>query len=655
MNSFNHGIDLSNLDPGLIDIVDEITEMFAAGEEPQLDDLCSKYPHVAEPLRRLFPAIAMLATAGFSNSDAHFETSLSESTTPRTLGDFKILRELGRGGMGIVYEAEQVSLGRRVALKILPLAAMLDAQQLARFKNESRAAAALRHPNIVGVHAVGVERGVHYYAMELIEGQSLASVIADIRSESDLQHRRLPAISESRSSECAGEVDTKVAAQNAISTRLSHSGTGFHRTVAEIGIQAAEALEYAHDQGVVHRDIKPANLMINERGQVFITDFGLARIETDAGLTVSGDLLGTIRYMSPEQASGDAILDHRTDIYSLGLVLYELLTQCHAFNDTDRHQLLSKIADADPIAPCRINAAIPKDLETIVLKAIAKLPESRYVTAQAMSDDLQRFLDNRPVIARRAGRLENAWRWIRRAHRNPLTASLSLILLFLLLGLALVGPVCSIKYAQLAARESEARKSAELATARAARNCQRLQAVLDNVLMKVATEIASRPGLETFSHDLYEQAFSYYTDILGERGNDHDIRLALAISCRELGGYDADFRSGSQTAELYATALAALESLANDFPENMHIKMELAETLRRQGHLSKDSNPVDSLKLLTRSVALGSEVLKTSRIPQDQCRVSACRSQLAALTWKRESSIALKTYTNLHSTTVKRH
>lgn len=437
MNPFGPDSELSSLDPQLIEIVDEVTEMFAAGREPKMDELCLRYPQFATTLTKLYPAIAMLAIAGVSASGSKAKATETKLPIHGMLGDFQIVRELGRGGMGVVYEAEQLSLGRRVALKILPFAGMLDSRQLARFKNESKAAAALRHPNIVGVHAVGVERGVHYYAMEMIEGQCLSSVITDLRATFERSSGKHHTASSKPSNDLAN-AETEIKDQHAVSTRLSKSNTGIYRAVADIGIQAAEALEYAHRRGVVHRDVKPANLLLNHQGQLFVTDFGLARIETDSGLTVTGDLLGTVRYMSPEQASGNPILDQRTDVYSLGLVLYELLALRPAFNQSDRNLLLREIAEKDPPPPSRFRDGIPKDLETIVLKAIAKQPHLRFASAQEFADDLKRFLEHRPIAARRVGRLERTWRW---AYRNRPVALLAATVLTVALLLAILGPL----------------------------------------------------------------------------------------------------------------------------------------------------------------------------------------------------------------------
>ena len=233
----------------------------------------------------------------------------------RVLGDFRILREVGRGGMGIVYEATQISLQRRVALKILPFAAVFDQRRLERFQKEVRAAAALSHPNVTGIYSVGCEQGVHYYAMQYVEGQTLAEIIKSLPGSS------LP----------------------------SYGSPEFFRSVAELGVQAAVGLAYAHEKGVIHRDVKPSNLIVDAGGHLWVTDFGIATTCGNADLTATGNSLGTLRYMSPEQISGhrDGLSRH-TDIYSLGVTLYELLSLRPAFPDPEPHQLMRRISEARP-------------------------------------------------------------------------------------------------------------------------------------------------------------------------------------------------------------------------------------------------------------------------------------------------------------------
>ena len=366
------------------------------------------------------------------------------------LGDFRILRELGRGGMGVVYEAEQLSLGRRIALKVLPFAAMLDKQQLARFKNEARAAATLDHPNIVAIYSVGAERSVHYYAMQLVEGQSLAQMIAKLRGKSDVRDplsvaetaafSAAPAPSPPLTPPHRGEGDgcTVRDLQAAISTLLVVDSREYFRSVSQLGIQAAEALDHAHQNGILHRDIKPANLLVDDSGKLWITDFGLARIEADAGMTMTGDMLGTLRYMSPEQALAKrVVVDHRSDIYSLGVTLYELLTLRPAFAGDDRHELLRQIAFEEPRKPRQINGRIPQDLETIVLKALEKNPLDRYVTAREMADDLRRFSEHRSIHARRPTLLQRTQKLLRR-HRVAANIVAAAAVLILICGTAVV-------------------------------------------------------------------------------------------------------------------------------------------------------------------------------------------------------------------------
>ncbi|HZT80644.1 MAG TPA: serine/threonine-protein kinase, partial [Gemmataceae bacterium] len=333
---------------------------------------------------------------------------------PESLGDLDLLREVGRGGMGVVYEAVQRSLGRRVALKVLPFAATMDPRHLQRFQNEARAAASLDHPHIVKVHAVGQERGVHFYAMQFIVGQSLAELLAGqglaSRGRQPPEDRNATAAyavppgadAPGSPANALGSPDLAMHPVAAASTQTAPRDIAYFRRVAEWGIQAAEALEHAHGLGIVHRDVKPGNLLIDGHGQLWVTDLGLARTAAHSGLTMTGDLVGTLRYMSPEQAlAKHGLVDHRTDVCSLGATLYELLTGRPAVEGQDRQEILKRIAEEEPRPPRVLDRAIPADLETGVLKALAKEPAERYAAAKDLADDLRRFLDHRPIQARR--------------------------------------------------------------------------------------------------------------------------------------------------------------------------------------------------------------------------------------------------------------
>jgi eukaryotic-like serine/threonine-protein kinase len=403
----------SGREEALDDLLDELASRLKRGEEIDMDEVVRAHPEHAGQIRQVLPAMRLLAEIGH-----HQPGGAEDGERPPTgqLGDFRLLREVGRGGMGIVYEAEQISLGRLVALKVLSFAAALDARRQQRFVNEAQAAAHLCHPHIVPVYAVGCERGVHYYAMQLIDGRTVAGLIESAGCP--------PA---------AGAAPTPP--RGALTTEASTTALVSFRGVAELGVQAAEALDYAHEQGVVHRDVKPGNLLVDTHGHLWVTDFGLARFQADAGLTLTGDLVGTLRYMSPEQAQGrNAAVDARTDVYALGAVLYELLTLRPAFDSHDRQALLRQIAEEEPAAPRGHNRAVPVELETIVLKALAKEPSGRYATAGELADDLRRFLEHRPIRARRPTLAERSGKWMRR-HRPVVTAA-ALFLVLAVLGLA---------------------------------------------------------------------------------------------------------------------------------------------------------------------------------------------------------------------------
>jgi tetratricopeptide (TPR) repeat protein len=495
----------------LKDLLTDSVDFRSLGDFGRLDSL----PGSAESNSRHEPGSGFLRrlklaspapVPGVDLDNGEFETQL-----PSPLGDFRLLREIGRGGMGVVYEAEQMSLGRRVALKVLPFASTLDARTLQRFRNEAQAAAHLHHPNIVPVHATGCERGVHFYAMQYIKGQTLAALIAELRQRAGTGSvpQRSTRLQMPGALEPVGSGDlrltgpyspaivqtlfgeTTIDPAKPSSAVRSFKSWQFFQTVAHLGIQAAEALEHAHELGIIHRDIKPGNLLIEhtpappgcdtvtrcgtvsdrattgagEELRLWITDFGLAHMASVGGqagcnLTLTGDLVGTLRYMSPEQALAKrVIIDHRTDIYSLGVTLYELLTLTPAFTGQDRQELLRQIAFEEPRPPRRINKAIPAELETMVLKAIEKNPADRYATAQDLAHDLHRFLEDKPILARRPSMVQRARKWTRR-HRAATWALVCVAAVWLLAA----GSLLYERHRRLAAVAQQVRES--LATAR---------------------------------------------------------------------------------------------------------------------------------------------------------------------------------------------
>ncbi len=450
-------------------VADEFLERQRCGEKPTAEEYAARHPEAAELLRKV---LASLEIINQSRAPGDQAPGLAEEPSAGILGDFRIMCEIGRGGMGIVYEAEQISLGRRVALKVLPFAATMDPRQLQRFHNEARAAACLQHPHIVPVYAVGCERSVHFYAMQLIDGQPLDRLLDTLRGsqkpraseEGALTEAAGPKKSAQPSSLSVRETIREVRDQASTLPSLDQ-GQGYFRRIAELIRQAAEALEHAHLLGIVHRDVKPANLLLDTLGNVWMTDFGLAQIQSDARLTMTGDLVGTLRYMSPEQALAQrVVIDHRTDVYSLGATLYELLTLAPVFGGRDRQEVLRQIAFEDPRPPRRLNKSIPTELETIVLKAMEKNPADRYATAQALADDLRRFLQDETIRARRPALGKRVMRWSRK-HR-PLVAAAASVLAVAVVLAGSVGWVVKDRADQQTNAEGRVAEALEIAEAK---------------------------------------------------------------------------------------------------------------------------------------------------------------------------------------------
>ncbi len=434
-------------------LAEEFLERHRRGERPTVEEYEARHPELAAAIRDLFPALLLMENLGAGSlgvpaarGDRAAVTVDGPGSEPgpapgQQLGDYHILREIGYGGMGVVYEAEQGSLGRRVALKVLPPRALANPVQVRRFEREARAAGRLHHTNIVPVFGVGREGDTHYYVMQYIQGQPLSEVLAELRrlrqgsgaaaglgaAKAGAGRGAAPADPTGPPSAadvaCSLWVDafaptagdpgstdavlpTAAGPQpeaspapleatggprpdsNALvrSATPAHSGWRYARTVARLGIQAAEALDYAAQQGVLHRDVKPSNLLLDVRGTLWVTDFGLAKLSDSEDLTHTGDILGTLRYMAPERFRGRG--DIRSDIYGLGLTLYELLALRPAFEETDRSRLIDMITRAELPRLLKLDPAIPRDLATIVHKAIACDSSDRYLTAGDLAADL---------------------------------------------------------------------------------------------------------------------------------------------------------------------------------------------------------------------------------------------------------------------------
>ncbi len=541
-----------------------------AGRPVDLETLMIDHAEVAERLQTCLGALNLVQQATAELAGTRVEAT---PVAVGRLGDFDIIREVGRGGMGVVYEAQQISLGRKVALKVLPFAATLDPRQLQRFLLEAQAAAILHHVHIVPIFSVGSERGVHYYAMQFIDGQTLADAIAFLRNPTP--------------EGMAAEPGAATATNAALATQRSANSPGYFRSVARLGVQAAEALEHAHQLGVIHRDIKPGNLLVDRAGDLWITDFGLARLRSHTEITMSGDAVGTLRYMSPEQALVKrALVDHRTDIYSLGATLYELLTLQPAYPGVDRQEVLHRIALGEPLAPRAISRLIPIELETIVLKAMTHEPEGRYATARELADDLTRYLEHRPIFAVRPGWNERLSKWVWR-HRSVLLTATAIALLA-----AVALSVMTIRLWQQQTETSTAlelarvkEREAQAGQDRAEANFRKVLSGLDRLLRSLEKPSwETSPEIAALRREIADHGIRIFQDYIDESGTDQAVRYQAARAYEMLTNMYLLSKQFEQADNLHRKAVALMEQLLIESPKNTEYCLALARVRNNMGN-----------------------------------------------------------------------
>jgi serine/threonine protein kinase/tetratricopeptide (TPR) repeat protein len=573
-------------------------ERLRQGQSPSIEEYTAQHPDLAGEIRELFPTIAVTERLKARQARSSDGRATLGSARLERLGDFRLIREIGRGGMGVVFEAEQESLGRRVAVKVLPHQVLVDGRHLKRFQREARIAANLHHTNIVEVFGVGEQDGFHYYVMQYIRGVGLDAVIP-VLAKLVRSPESIPPSPAAAPATIAGSEDAT--AEAAVRQLLGGEaglrpdgrlGPHYWHSVARIGLQAADALHYAHGQGTLHRDIKPANLLLDTQGTVWLADFGLAKAAQSDDISLSHDVVGTLRYMAPEQFGGKT--DRRSDIYSLGLTLYELLTLRSAYEETDHTRLIQRITQGPPPAPGSTNREIPRDLETIILKAISHDVSQRYQSAELMADDLRCFLEDRPIRARRVGPVERLGRWCR---RNKSLAGLTGTTLFLLV---MVAAVASIGYIRTksalhgeALERAKAEANASLAIEALDRIFEQFSPTRTPMLPQLAPEGAQNepidaPGSPILSREaaaLLEEMLPFYDRLAQQTGNNDKLRAETAEANQRVGGIRQRLGQVDEAIKAYGRAIALYEDLGAGSRANPNLKLELARIENELGRL----------------------------------------------------------------------
>ncbi len=510
-----------------------------------------------------------------SGPGAQGQRDSSEPARVRYFGDYEITRELARGGMGVVFLARQVSLNRKVALKMILAGQLADDIDVKRFYTEAEAAANLDHPGIVPIHEVGQHDGQHYFSMGFVEGQSLAQLLA--------------------------------------------TGPLPPRDAAALLAKVADAIEYAHSRGVIHRDLKPGNILLGPNGNPRVTDFGLAKkVAGDSGLTASGQIMGTPSFMPPEQAGGNrGDVGPAADVYSLGATLYAMVTGRPPFQAATAMDTVIQVVGNEPVAPRRLNAGIPRDLETIVLKCLEKEPAKRYESAAALAGDLRRFLSGEPILARPVGPAERAWRW---SKRNRLVASLLTIVAILTAAGTTTITVLwlraeSSRREALAATErtKQALKDEMAASARAEASAATARRAVNDYLDKITdSPQLHRPGLIGLRRDLLTQALTYYENFLRDSATDPSLHAEAAAAQNRAAMIQTELGDTNRAIETGRRAVDLVERLVRDHPETSAYRQLLARSLVSLANaLRTTRQPQEALAAYRRAAEIHETLFRT--------------------------------------------
>lgn len=648
------GQSMDNESSNFEDLAEKFAEELRAGEAPAISSYANQNPEFASQIHRLFPVMEAMEQRGAQVEDYSEEGLLEaelgqlRATPPmRRLGDYRILREIGRGGMGIVFEAQQESLGRKVALKLLPQSSQFDKRRQQRFENEARASAMLHHTNIVPVFGVGSHESTSYFVMQYIDGQPLHRVLNEIslqrsgdgtndpanaatlreastiatsfdqseigipaNPETDLPDPSSPSRISTTFSNASHQVNSRTSAENI-----------YWRNIARIGVQVADALSHAHSKKILHRDIKPSNLMIDQTGCAWVTDFGLAKYFESPDLTRTGEIVGTLRYMSPEQINGKA--DERSDIFGLGLTLYEMATLQPAYDATDRTQLMKQVLEASPQPLRSIDRKIPRDLETIVQKCIASESHRRYQDSESVAADLQRFLDGEPVLARRINTMERVSKWCR---RRPTVA-----LLIAALSISLICGIAGITWqwsravdALTLANENLTEASRQTKLAQAEKSKADQQAIIANrektrsemhfkqaresvnqfFLLVVQERLLNEPGLIPVRRELLKIALEYHKEFVSEYGDDDRVRFEYATSLFQIAEIESQISSNPDILESIAEPEKIFQELFEQNPDEPMFQVWRTKCITLKSNLLQRTDSKKAFELLLESVKL---------------------------------------------------
>lgn len=410
----------------VVKLAEDFVKRYRKGDRIEVDQYVKQYPELANEVASYIEALMFIEKLNDKQSSSKYKI---QSAVPKQFGEYRILGEIGRGGMGVVYDALQSSLNRHVAIKVLASPSTSVPSMKERFLREARTAAGLHHSHIVPVHGVGEQENVCYFVMQKIDGIGLDRILHHLRhvsqSASSTDHERMKASTAPHQTvplplEKVPTSPTSLTPQQLVNHWQELTFENRCRLVARIGSQIADALAYAHEQGIVHRDVKPGNILLDHQLHPWLNDFGLAQVSDGTDLTASGQVMGTLRYLPPERLRG--VSEPAGDIYALGMTLYELVALQCPYSTTDHAQLIHQIQSEEPKSLLEVEKNTPRDLNTIIMKCLAKLPEQRYATAHLLAGDLQRWLNGDPIQARPLRWWEKGMRW---ARKNKMVAGLT--------------------------------------------------------------------------------------------------------------------------------------------------------------------------------------------------------------------------------------